>query len=171
MTVEGLGRPRRLERTDVRTSFHSGVPELDEWLHRFAYQNQSSDSSAAYVSCIGNQVVAFYTIAAGAVSRTAIPTPAGDLSDEIPCILLARLAVDFRFTSQGIGSAMLEDALRRALHVSTSIGAQAVLAHAGDPRSRRFYQHNVDCFPSPVDDLQLVIPMAYVAQVYRTSRV
>ena len=171
MTVEGLSRPRRLERSDIRTTFRSGVPELDTWLHRYAYQNQSPDSAAAYVSCISNHVVGFYTIAAGAVSRARGGGADGQSQEDYPCILLARLAVDQRYRSRGIGSALLEDALRRALHVSGSLGATAVLVHAADAPSRSFYQHQVDCFPSPVDDLQLVIPMSFVAQVYGASPV
>jgi len=173
VNVEGLSRPRRLERSDIRTTFRSGVPELDTWLHRYAYQNQSPDSAAAYVSCISSHVVGFYTIAAGAISRsrgTGSITD-GQVSEDYPCILLARLAVDQRYVARGIGSALLEDALRRALHVSASLGATAVLVHAADAASRSFYQHQVDCFPSPVDDLQLVIPMSFIAQVYGSAPV
>ncbi|TFC92601.1 GNAT family N-acetyltransferase [Cryobacterium sp. TMT4-31] len=159
--------PRKLARSDVRESFTSGADELDVWLRRYAHQNQKANSAVTYVSCIDGVVVGYYAITVAAISREEVP---GGLQksapQQIPCILIARLAVDSSYSGQGIGAALLEDALRRSLQISESVGAMAVLIHARDSDARSFYEHHVDCYPSPVDDLQLVIPMKQIASVY-----
>ena len=55
--------------------------------------------------------------------------------------------------------AMLQDALRRALAASESLGAACVLIHCRDAEAKSFYMHHVDALASPADPLQLVVPM------------
>ncbi|WP_230854431.1 GNAT family N-acetyltransferase [Arthrobacter terrae] len=115
--------PRKLLRTDNRDAFAWGAAELDEWLRRYAFQNQRANSAVTYVACDGKSVVGYYAIAVGAVAKQGAP-PAitkGGPSD-IPCILLARLAVDKRYQGTGLGAGLLQDALKRAVLVRESIG-------------------------------------------------
>jgi GNAT superfamily N-acetyltransferase len=156
----------------VREPFSSGAVELDDWLRRYAHQNQKANSAVTYVSCIDDVVVGYYAITVAAVSREEIPEALQrSAPSQIPCILIARLAVDSHHAGQGIGAGLLEDALRRSLQISESVGAMAVLIHAKDSDARAFYEHQVDCYPSPVDDLQLVIPMKHIAKVYAAETV
>lgn len=162
--------PRKLERSDVRDSFESGAEELDDWLHRFAFQNQRANSAVTYVSCVGNVVVGYYAITVSAVSREAAPSRLQKgAPSQVPCILLARLAVDSQYTGLGVGAGLLDDALRRALHLSESVGAMAVLIHARDDVARAFYEKHTDCVSSPLDELQLLIPMKHLAATYGTT--
>ncbi len=55
-------------------------------------------------------------------------------------MLLARLAVDKEEQGQGLGSALLKDALRRAFAGAEIIGGRAVLVHAIDPEAAAFYR-------------------------------
>ncbi|WP_434616562.1 GNAT family N-acetyltransferase [Arthrobacter sp. A5] len=154
------GAPRKLLRTDNPDAFASGPEELDEWLRKYAFQDQRANSAVTYVSCDGNSVVGYYAIAVGAVAKQGAPpaiTKGGP--SEIPCILLARLAVDKRYQGTGLGTGLLQDALKRSVLVSESVGAMAVLIHARDAAARSFYDRHVDAHPSPLDDLQLMIPM------------
>lgn len=159
--------PRKLESTDSRESFNSGAVELDEWLKKYASQNQRANSAVTYVSCVDNDVVGYYAITVAAVSRSEAPAKLRKQApQQIPCLLIARLAVDSRYSGQGIGMGLLNDALRRSLQVSESVGAMAVLIHARDDQARAFYEHHVECFASPLDELQLMIPMKQIRQVY-----
>jgi GNAT superfamily N-acetyltransferase len=90
----------------------------------------------------GPRVVAYYTLAAGSASPDDAPESVtqGLGRYRVPVILLARLAVDEQEKGQGLGAAILKDALRRALSAADVIGARAVLTHAKDDTARRFYE-------------------------------
>lgn len=83
---------------------------------------------------------------------------------QIPCLLLARLAVDKSYTDQNLGWELLRDALLRSVHLSESIGAAAVLVHCRDEEAKRFYLHNDDFIESPVDDLHLLVSIKSLAK-------
>ncbi|HEU0167301.1 MAG TPA: GNAT family N-acetyltransferase, partial [Chloroflexota bacterium] len=65
---------------------------------------------------------------------------------------------DLRFQGQGLGSALLKDALLRAARAADEIGVRAVLVHARDTNARVFYE-KYDFEASPVDGLQLCLLM------------
>ena len=162
--AEMLEAPRRLEQQDDRVRFESGAGELDDWFARFAWQNQRANNAVTYVSKLGERVVGYYAIAAAGVSHA----DAGDefsrrRPDPIPCVLLARLAVDRRAQGRGVGAALFRDALERALSVSQGMGAACLLIHCRDEAARAFYLRHVDAIQSPIDDLQLVVPMKAIA--------
>lgn len=152
--------PRRLQKEDSRKGFRSGVDELDTWFEKFAWENQRNNNAVTYVACTDKRVVGYYALAAGGVSKASVDVHfAMRRPSDIPCILLARLAVDERATGQGIGMAMLQDALRRTLAAGESLGAACVLIHCRDAAANSFYMHHVDALASPADPLQLVVPM------------
>lgn len=156
----GFTAPRKLERSDVRAGFRSGAPELDEWLTKYAWQNQQAHNATTYVITDHTRVVAYYAIAMAAVDRlSAPPALQKGRPTQIPCILLARLAVDTSCAGHGLGRELLRDALLRSVHLSRSIAAAAILVHCRDHTARDFYLHNGDFLPSPFDDLQLMVPI------------
>src|SRR5207244_10781423 len=73
-------------------------------------------------------VAGYYTLAAGAIAVANLPPEAGKRLPKhpVPVILLGRLAVDQRATGQGLGKALLRDALRRSLDLSEQLGLFAV---------------------------------------------
>lgn len=100
-----------------------------------------------------------------AIARADAPEPlTRHRPAQIPCIQLARLAVNKRDRGSGVGSGPLRDALLRAVLLSRSIGAVTLLVHCRDTAARDFSMHNGDFLPSPVDDLQLMVPIAALAQ-------
>lgn len=157
--------PVKLNRDHIRDGFDSGAKELDDWLHRYALQNLRANSAITYVSCRENLVVGYYAITVGAISKQTAPTVMQKSAPrEIPCIVLARLAVDMNHQKQGVGIGLLTDALKRSALISESVGAMAVLIHARDPAARKFYESQVDFHQSPVDELQLMIPMKAIRE-------
>lgn len=153
--------PRKLEKDDEVSGFESGAAELDDWLRRFAWQNQRANNTVTYVSLTGPRVVAYYAISVGGVEKSALPPglTKGGRPDPTPVILLARLAVDRSSQGIGLGAGLLRDALERAAQVSQSVGAAALLVHARDETARAFYLSNGDFLDSPLDPLQLLLPM------------
>lgn len=58
----------------------------------------------------------------------------------IPVVILARLAVDVGQQGQGIGAALLNDALVRVLRASEQVAIRAVVVHAIDENASSFYE-------------------------------
>jgi GNAT superfamily N-acetyltransferase len=154
----GLHRPAPLDPTHDVSEFDCGKPPLNNFLERFALENQKSGKSRTYVATRVNRVIAFYSLAPGSVGPLDVPQriAKGQGSQDIPVILLARLAVDISEQGKGIGAHMLLDALRRAVEGAEVIGGRAVLVHAKDEEARAFYlQFGFEA--SPTDDLHLLI--------------
>lgn len=152
-----LNSPRKLQWSDDRSEFHSGADELDESLTKYAPQNQDANNATTYVITDGDRVVGYYAIAMAAAQ---VPQSlAKQRPNQVLCILLARLAVDEGYKGHGLGWELLRDALLRAVHLSNSIGASAVLVHCRDEVARAFYLNNGDFVQSPVEELQLFVPI------------
>lgn len=160
--------PRKLLRNDITEGFDSGAAELDSWLDRYAFVNQRANNAVTYVSTDGDRVVGYYSIVVAAVELAQAPErlTKGGRPAELPCILLARLAVDKSTHGHGLGAGLLQDALKRAAVISESIGAAAFLIHARDEDARRFYLHNGSFLDSPTDPLHLFLPMKDVRKEF-----
>lgn len=154
-----LQPPRKLEKHDDRSFFDSGAVELDEWLQKYAWQNLTANNAITYVTTLNDTVVGFYAICASGISQAHAPKEfRKHRPRDIPCVLLARLAVDRRMQGKRIGRQLLRDAIARAITASESIGAACLLIHARDETARDFYLRNVDLLESPVDPLHLILP-------------
>ena len=70
---------------------------------------------------------------------------------------MGRLAVDQAFKGQGLGAALLADALRRA--VTAEIAAYALVVDAKDETASRLYAHH-GFLALPEQPLILFIPLA-----------
>jgi len=83
----------------------------NEWLKKRAFKNHASGASRCFVLCAGANVIAYYSLSAGAISHEAAPkTMRRNMPNPLPILLLGRLAVDKRYHKQGIGQALLRDA-------------------------------------------------------------
>jgi GNAT superfamily N-acetyltransferase len=139
--------------------FTSDVPALDEWLARRALGNQLSGSSRTWVVTEDDsqQVVAFCASSTASVLRGDAPKGFGrNQPEELPAILLARLAVDVRHRQRGLGAALLKHFLLKAREVSESVGVHLVLVHAKNDDARSFYEH-YGFARSPIDDYTLML--------------
>jgi len=103
--------------------------------------NQASGDTRTYVVHRQSQVMGYYSLAPGSVSRKEATARASKSApDPVPVILLARLAVDHREQGQGLGAALLKDALLRAYAGAEIIGGRALLVHAIDEDALAFYR-------------------------------
>lgn len=157
--------PRKLTRVDVREGFDSGAPELDEWLARRSWENQRANNAVTYVSVLDGRVVGYYAIAVASVtSEAAPPRVAKAAPAQVPCLLLARLAVDQTVQGFGLGRGLLVDALKRTVGLADSVGIRALLVHARDEAARRFYLAQAEFLESPTDPLHLLLPVKDIMQ-------
>ena len=129
-----------LLRTHNPQNFSSGKPALDTWLHNFAFQAEQSKSARTYVSCIGDEIIGYYSLVVSEMPRVEASRLSKGLSRHpVPTIKLARLAVDQRQQGRGLGAALLIDALERAVYVSIIAGARAVVVEPIDIEADGFY--------------------------------
>jgi GNAT superfamily N-acetyltransferase len=156
------GRPvieKLASRHDV-SAFDCGQPHLNHFLHRFALANQQADSSQTYAACRGKHVVGYYSLTVSGVARDEAPPRVGKglARHLIPVMLLARLAVDLTYQGVGLGRALLKDALQRTAQAADIAGIRALVVHAKDNQTRRWYGQ-FDFDPSPTDPLHLFLVM------------
>jgi predicted N-acetyltransferase YhbS len=147
-----------LSKAHNRTSFDCEVEPLNEYLQKYALQNQKKDAARTYVVINDeNEILGFYTLAFGSISReeSIEDVSAGLGKYPIPVILLARLAVDKTQKGKGLGKALLRDALSKSLQASEIAGLRAFLIHAKDKSAKNFYQ-KYGFIPSPENELHLM---------------
>jgi GNAT superfamily N-acetyltransferase len=142
------------------SSFDCGKPALDDWLKRFALQNQAAGAARTYIVHRSNRVVGYYALAAGSGEHENTPSRVsrGLARHPIPVVIVARLAVNRDEHGSGLGKALLKDALLRITGAADVIGVRAVVVHAKDEDARAFYDR-FDFEPSPVDPMQLFLLM------------
>jgi GNAT superfamily N-acetyltransferase len=139
-------------------NFDCGREELNHYLVRYALTNQLAGAAQTYVGISGAAVIGYHTLAVGHVLREQAPERVvkGLARHPIPIMLLARLAVDRRCQGQGVGKALLKDAVQRTLQAAEIAGIRALTVHAKDEDARDFYR-KFDFIPSPTDPMHLFI--------------
>src|SRR5258708_33464267 len=130
-------------RHDV-SRFSNGVhPSLDQWLRERSRPSEGL-SARTYVVCTTDEpdcVVGYFSISAALEQRNALPSAKlrRGMPEQVPLLLIGRLAIDAEWRGQGLGSALLVDALKRCVAVSEIAGARGIVAHAIDAAAADFY--------------------------------
>jgi len=159
MTYAG---PVLLTGDHVLEGFNCGKSALDEWLVRRALANQASGATRTWVVAEEGspEVVAYYASSTASVLRAAAPPRARrNQPEQIPAILLARMAVDQRHKGKGLGAALLKHFMLKALEVAGSVGVRVLLIHAKDEEARTFYGH-YGFVESPLDPFVMMMIVA-----------
>jgi GNAT superfamily N-acetyltransferase len=139
--------------------FDCGVPALNRWLAQRALANQATGASRTWVVTDrqANRVVAFYASSTGSVVRAAAPRAmTRNQPNELPAVVLARIAVDVAHQGRGLGAALSKHFMLKAIDVARSVGVRLVLVHAKDDLAKAFYRHH-GFLESPIDPLTLMM--------------
>lgn len=143
----GVLAPERIASHHDLTQFKNGThPSLDLWLRDRALASEGL-SARTYVICSAEEptrVVGYYAISTAMVQRSALPTAKlrRGMPDEIPLLLIGRLAVDADYQGRKLGSDLLIDALRRCVIAAETAGARGVITHAIDDAAMAFYERH-----------------------------
>lgn len=133
-----------LEKKYDKKSFDCGYSLLNDYLKTQARQDIDRDLSACFVLVDDNDVViGYYTLSANSVKRD-------DLHDDLlkklppsyqdlPVVLLGRLAIHKRLQGQRYGEFLLIDALKRCYEISKSLGTIAIIVDPIDEKAQNFY--------------------------------
>jgi GNAT superfamily N-acetyltransferase len=126
-----------------RRAFSCGVVALDRYFQQQVTQDIRRRMSNCFVATdAAGAVAAFYTFSATGL-------PIGELTDDevrrlpryplLPAGLIGRLAVSGRHRGQGLGAALIVDAIERAARAEPAIFA--LIVDAKDETAERFYGH------------------------------
>lgn len=163
MNVGPLFRVVPLDGTHDREPFNSGSKPLDHYFKNQVSQDIRRRVAACFVALTASQRLAgFYTLASSSVLLSALPPSQGKKLPRyplVPAVRLGRLAVDQSFKGQGLGGALLADALVRS--VRAEIAAYAMVVDAKDESAATFYRHH-GFIALPDQPLLLFLPLATV---------
>ncbi len=159
-------RVEKLRLDHTIEGFDCGREELNRYLLRYAWVNQQAGAAQTYVGLVGDTVIGYYTLAVGQISREEAPErlTKGLARHPVPILLLARLAVALSAQGQGVGKALLRDAMQRTLQAADIAGIRAFAVHAKDAEARSFYE-KFDFIPSPADPMHLFILLKDVRRI------
>ena len=134
--------PEPLNSKSPLAGFDCGKPSLNDWLQKHALQAQVSGSARTFVVTDNTSVLGYYSLVVGQVEpmNATERIRKGMGQYPIPVMLLARLAVSTAAQGQGIGTGLLQDAIRRTLNVAEQAGIRAMLTHPIDDDAARLYQ-------------------------------
>jgi ribosomal protein S18 acetylase RimI-like enzyme len=135
----------RLEKKYDKSSFDCGYILLDGYMKTQARQDVDRDLSACFVLINDTDAIkGYYTLSANSIKRDSFPE---NLSkklppsyQDLPTVLLGRLAIDKSLQGQGYGEIMLIDALKRCFEISESLGTIAIVIDPIDEKAQGFYE-------------------------------
>ncbi|MCW2539816.1 MAG: GCN5-related N-acetyltransferase [Frankiales bacterium] len=145
------------------SGFDSGEPSLDEWLINSALGSDARGITRTFVwtEVDTTNAIGYYSLLAHVLQRDALPKSLGrGRPSEIPAVMLARLALDNGSQGEGLGGALLADALERAALAARNVGARFTVVDALHENACAFYQHYG--FKRIPDTLRLVQKMSTI---------
>ena len=152
-----------LDASHDRSTFDSGTPALDRYVREQATQDMRRRVASCFVALADDQRIAgYYTLASASVPLTELPPESTRKLPRyraVPTVRMGRLAVDRAFKGQGLGGALLGDALARVAR--SEIAAYALVVDAKDEVAVSFYRHH-GFIALPETPLTLFLPLATV---------
>ncbi len=156
-----------LDETHDRSVFKSSAAPLDLYFHQQAAQDIRRRITACFVALDAQQnrrplIEGYYTLASTSVLLADLPPDIGKKLPRqlsVPAVRMERLAVDETIKGQGLGSALLADALERA--AQAEIAAFVFVVDANDATAAGFYRHH-GFVALPDSPLTLFLPLATV---------
>ena len=151
----------QLEAKHDRTAFHSDSDPLNRYMREQATQDVRRRVAACFVALAdGKRIAGYYTLASASLLLADLPASIGRKLPRyptVPTVRMGRLAVDQAFKGQGLGGALLADALHRAAR--SEIAAYALMVDAKDQNAAAFYHHHAS-IPLPESPRTLFMPLA-----------
>jgi len=146
------------------STFDSGNPELDEWLRRHAATATGQGTRTYVLVEDEGSVVGYFAVAPHLLVRDdAPPRLAWGAPQQIPAILLAKLALHSSIQGRGLGAELLVDALNTIVTAARRAGGRVVLVDAINEDARAFYEHH-DFQPLPGQSHRLVMKLSTAAK-------
>lgn len=146
-----------------RSTFDSGSEALDRYFREHVTQDVKRRVTACFVALSRDgRIAGYYTLSSASIYLGDLPVKLAKKLPRypsIPAVRMGRLAVDRTFQGQGLGGALLADALIRIIR--SEIAAYALIVDAKDKKAANFYRHHgfIETVNNP---LLLFLPLATV---------
>lgn len=126
-----------------RSGFVCGSEPLDRYFQQQVTQDMRRRVTACFVALSDERIAGYYTLASASVLLSDLPEKLQKKLPRypsVPTVRMGRLAVDQSFKGQGLGGALLADALLRTRNAE--IAAYALVVDAKDDLAVAFYLHH-----------------------------
>jgi GNAT superfamily N-acetyltransferase len=146
-------------------AFSCGHLSLDAWLREHAHRaTRQGTRTYLLIEDETGAVVGYFAIAPHLIEREEAPRRIGrGAPQQIPAILLAKLALHKRLHGQGLGAELLIHALMTVVTAARSAGGRIVIVDAIDDNAASFYRVH-DFEPTPNDSHRLILKLSTVAK-------
>ncbi len=139
-----MKRIELLTKDHDRELFDCGEIALNQFLQRTARQHNQKGLSRTFVlvdSELSSEIIGFFTLTLCEVQVENLPHRwAKKYPPIVPGVKLARLAVSKNYQSQGIGSILLVEAMKRALVIADNAGVIGLFVDAKSNRVKSYYE-------------------------------
>jgi ribosomal protein S18 acetylase RimI-like enzyme len=150
-----------LDAAHDRAAFRSDSEPLNRYLREQVTQDIRRRVAACFVALAdGQRIAGYYTLASASLLLADLPVSTGKKLPRyptVPAVRMGRLAVDQAFKGQGLGGALLADAIDRAAR--SEIAAFALMVDAKDDAATAFYRR-YGFIALPDSPLTLFLPLA-----------
>jgi predicted GNAT family N-acyltransferase len=140
-----------------RAAFRCGVPALDDYLHKYAAQQNAKGLSTVFVmadDALPSKILGFYTLSAAQIDVQQISDTERKKLPRYPvlCFRMGRLARTTESRGAGLGEILIGCAVDRSLHARSLVGAYALLVDAKDEKAKSFYERYgfIPCVDAPM---------------------
>jgi GNAT superfamily N-acetyltransferase len=153
-------------------SFDCGIPELNEYLKKYAGQNHRKGLGKTTVLVPAEglaPVVGYHTLSMAQVDLRSLPEihRKGLPKYPVPAVRLGRLAVDKKWQGKGLGELLLVDAIRRSVIAAQSVAAKFMILDAKNQSAEEFYiRYGFEPFES--DSRSLVAAIDTLNSLFRS---
>ena len=153
---------RVLDRSYNKASFDCGNSSLNEYLKKYALQNQKARYSITYVASIeeSKEIAGYYCSSASVIEFAKIPEKQKKKLPKYPApvMLIGQLAVAKNMQGKGLGRILLMHGLSSAIKISEEMGIYAIRVDAIDEEAKRFYL-KYGFVPLKDNDYSLILPL------------
>lgn len=147
--------------------FDSGIKELNDYFVNYALFNDINNIGKTFILYDDNNLIGFYTLSNASISINEIPDTYKSKLPKypIPCIRIARLAIDKKYQNKGYGRLLLKDAFIKTLAISKKSGLCFVVVDS-KPSSKNYYK-KFGFTSSKNKELTLLLPIKTLIDVFK----
>jgi GNAT superfamily N-acetyltransferase len=151
-----------------RDNFDCGIPELNDYLKKYARQNHQKGIATTIVAIKPTgcpDVLGYYSVSMSEIQRESLPEEERKRLPRypIPAMRIGKLAVERTLQGKGLGKALLMECFRLAVRLSSDVGIFAVTVEAINEQARTFYL-KYGFIPLENQERSLFIPLRTVSR-------
>ena len=157
-----------LEKYHIKDRFDCSVESLNDYLIRYARQNDRKNISRTFVAVDDENLIhGYYSINSASVKCNDLPEIFTKQLPQypVPAAQLSRLAVDLKVQGTGLGERLLHNALKRIYLTSNEMGIKCIIVDAFNERAKSFYE-SYGFIEFPNQHLKLFLPIETINQLF-----